>query len=352
MKKLYALGIFVIVLLVAMQTASAQFLEITDLKVKVDGDKESGISNSGGTINKVDPGAKIEIKVKLKNTYPSNAADPEITDIEVTGDIENIDDGDDLEPEEEPDEFDLDDSGDTKSVTIEYKIPLRVDESDFDLELTIEGTNATGATQNDTATFTISIDKEKHLLIFDKAVLAKETTECGKIVDLEVAVFNIGSEDEDDTKLTIKNDELGISFTDIFDLDEGGEDDDTEFRKNYALNIPKDAKTGAYTITADVEYDEGKEKETKTVSLNVNCEPKPVAQEPKQPTKQTTQTTSQPTAQAATVTVPAAIQGSFKAVPKQKSYWESYGLYWIIAGYAIGIIILILLIVFFVRKRQ
>jgi hypothetical protein len=344
-----------------MQTASAtavSFLKIIDIDVKVDGDKESGIGTGGGSIDNVEPGNKIEIKIKVQNVYPSGSADPEITDIEVDqADIEDIDDGDDLEPDDEPDDFDLDDPGDKKTITLEYKVPIRVDEDTFDLTVEIEGVNSTGAKMNVSADFTIEIDKENHLLSIERLSLENEQVKCGRSTDLSFLVFNIGGEDEEDVEIRIVNDELEFSVSEILDLDEGGEDDDTEFGSNYRVNVPKNTPSGTYSIVATVDYRNGRESERETVDLIVDCEPaaaptptptpkpKPTTTVVTQPTP--TNTVTQP-ATPQTVTVPATTQGSFKPTAKQ----SDSGLGLIIAAYVAGIAILIVLIIFIVRRRQ
>tara|TARA_Y100000310_G_scaffold344515_1_gene457690 strand:- start:8489 stop:9565 length:1077 start_codon:yes stop_codon:yes gene_type:complete len=357
MKKLYLIGIMAVIMLFGAQAAAASFLEIVDITVKVSGDKDS-VGNDGGSINNVEPGDKIEIKLKIENTYPSSSADTEITDIEVTGDIEDIDDGDDLEPDEEPDEFDLDDNGDRETVTIDYRIPDRVDEEDFDLNITVEGRNNSGVDQTDSAFFTIEIDKEKHKLTINRANFDRESIACGRSTQFLVEIFNIGGEDEDDVELEIKNEELDIRFTEIFDVEEGAEDDDTEYSNTYTVRVPEDAKPQVYPFIVSVLYRDGREKESVTKDLLVTCDtttttpttttPAPVVTAP----TPTTTTTATPTTTAPTPTVTTVqpTSGPVQATSARRS--SDNGLGWVIAGYIIGIIVLIGLIAVIIKKRQ
>tara|TARA_Y100000310_G_C20698091_1_gene827165 strand:- start:4858 stop:5934 length:1077 start_codon:yes stop_codon:yes gene_type:complete len=357
MKKIYLMGILAIIFLFAISNVSASFLSIIDVDVKVDGDKESGISTSGGNID-VEPGQKVQIKIKVQNAYDSAAADPEITDVEVEeADIEDIDDDDDLEPEDDPDDFDLDDPGDKKTITLEYEIPIRVEEDTFDLTVEIEGINNSGVKQNVSLDFVIEVDKENHLLQFERLSLSQEKVRCGRNTELDVLIFNIGSEEEEDVELSIKNEDLEISFSEIFDIDEGGEDDDSEFGKSYTVAVPKTAQSGIYTLAGEVEYRSGRETERKTTDLEVDCEaivtpaattPKPVVTQPVVTTQVVQPTQPIVTQAPVTQTVPATTSGAFKT---NTSSGLDSGLTLIIAGYVIGIIVLIGLIAFFVRRR-
>ncbi len=355
MKKAYIIGVFALVLLMAIQAVSASFLEISDVDVKVGSKSESGITASGGRIDNVEPGDKIQVKLKVRNTYESAAADPEITDIEVTGDIENMDDGDDLEPDTEPDEFDLEDAGDSKRITLEYSVPIRVDEDDYDLVIDIDGLNNTNVKQNASISFVIEVNKESHKLMFSKAAFDREKAACDKAADFSVLVYNIGSEDEEEVKLTISSEELNILTTEQFDIDSGGVDEDTEFGKTYKLSIPTSAKAGTYTILAALDYRNGGKKETKSVDLLVECEEKKAEPAPAKaatttPAAATTVTTTPVTTTTVMPTTVPATTGAFKATPVQKSFSDKYGLALIIAGYAVGIVILLLIIVY-LRKR-
>jgi hypothetical protein len=347
--------IMAVLMLFVAQTAAASFLEIVDITVKVSGDKEN-VGNDGGNINNVEPGDKISIKLKVENIYPSSAANTEITDIEVTGDIEDLDDGDDLEPDEEPDEFDLDDNGDKDTVTIEYKVPERVEEDDYDLNITVEGRNDSGIKQTDSAFFTIEIDKENHKLEINRVTFDRDTIACGRTNSLLVEVFNIGAEDEDDVELEIRNEELDIRFAEVFDLEEGGEDDDTEFSNSYSVKIPKDTKPDIYQFIVNVLYRDGREKESVSKDLTVTCDTTPVVATPTPVVAAPTPTTIAPTTPTTvaptvpTITTVQPTSGAVQAPSARRSSDNNLG--WIIAGYIVGIIVLIGLIAVIMKKRQ
>ena len=72
-------------------------LEVYDLKVEVDGDKDSSADEDGGTIdNDVRPGSEITMDITLKNLYSSDD-DINIENIDITGTIYDIDDGEDID---------------------------------------------------------------------------------------------------------------------------------------------------------------------------------------------------------------------------------------------------------------
>ena len=102
-------------------------LEVKDIKVYVDGKKESGADEDGGKIDVV-PGSELELKIELENLYTDDE-DVEINDITIEGTLEDIDDGGDIY--DEADDFDLNADRD-KKISLKFDIPLEVEDGDYD----------------------------------------------------------------------------------------------------------------------------------------------------------------------------------------------------------------------------
>lgn len=262
MKKLFIFSFMLLVFLVPL--ALSEGLEIKSLKVYVDGDKDSGTIDA-------DPESEISIEFDIENTF-DKLLNIEITDIEVIAVIEKIDDGDELEPEDDPDVNDLD-AGDDDSVELEYTIPLYVDEDTYELEIKVEGRLPNGTLVQAESVFkTIKIDKEKHNVWIRKAELYSPIIKCGRSTQLDVKIINMGTSDEDDTVLTVTNEELEISARDQFDLDRDPFDSDSRYSNSYTIVVPKEVDAGTYPISIKVTYDDGGKTTEEIVELEVECE--------------------------------------------------------------------------------
>lgn len=314
MKRLLTLFVM---LILSVQVASAGFLIIDDADAFLDGSKKS-IGSSGGTISNVEPGQTLKIKFKFKNIYPSGES--EIEDVDVEGVLESIDDGDDLD--DEADSFDVRPAR-TKSVTLEFQIPYIVDEGDYDLVIEAEGRNESGALQTVNVTYTVEIDKNKHDVIFLKATLGDEEVQCSRDTSLRLQVANIGSEDEEDIHIKVTNSDLELSFKKTFDLDTGGDEDDTTESFSVPIEIANSAPAGTYIIAYQADYHRDTKIKSGQVEIVVkDCAPAPAPEpEPEQVVVQTIQDTTpatgsvdtgfQATGAAVAVTGVAAAQGSF-----------------------------------------
>jgi len=238
-------------------------LKVKDIKVYVDGKKESDADEDGGKIDVV-PGSKLELKIELENLYTDDE-DVEIQDIVVEGTLENIDNDDDIEKDTK--EFDLRPEKD-KEVSLEFDIPLEVDEDDYDLIIEIEGENENGFSYFKQIEFEVEVEKEKHNVIFDQLKFSENSIHCGKSAYLEVKVVNLGTEDES-AKLIISNQDLEINIQESFELSEDPFDKDSSFTKTYKIILPSEIYPGIYTLRADLFF--GNDVESSTAELDVEC---------------------------------------------------------------------------------
>jgi hypothetical protein len=250
-----------------------QMLTIYDIIADVDGESDSSISNSGDDISeKAKPGSVVEIQIKLENQF-SDSSDIDIEDIQITGTLYDIGaDHDDLD--EETSTFDI--SADSKSdyKTLTFNIPSDAEEGSYDIEITAEGTDSEYDTEHSVSvTLTLDVEREKHEISISRAVLSSSTINCGDYTTLDVIIKNTGSNDEDETVLTVKNPNLGLTYTsENLELDKDPDNDDNEFSKTFTIDLRnKELTPGTYPIEIQTFYSEDVLSDLKTVYLTVKC---------------------------------------------------------------------------------
>jgi hypothetical protein len=281
MKKIALISTLTFLVVLMLASSVHAELRFKDLTGYVDGKKDSGASETGGTIDNVEPESKIKFKVEMENTF----SDREINGVTIEATLKDIDDGEDLD--DESDDFDLD-PGDDKRVTFEFDIPLEVEDGSYTLELYAEGNDNTvnRTKHNATLKITVEVEKEKHKLHYYLTRLTPESVSCGRPTELEVGVINLGREDEDDVRLEVSNSDLELQEqTAVFELDEGANDDDVKTVKRFKITTSEKLAVGTYPIQLKTSYNKDSKLLSDSVDLIVTaCEAKvePVAEEKKE----------------------------------------------------------------------
>ncbi|MCK4589455.1 MAG: hypothetical protein KAT77_03365 [Nanoarchaeota archaeon] len=217
------------------------------VSVKIDGD-----SVSDGDEAKIKPDEDLDVEIEVENI-----GSIDFDEVTIIGTIYDLD-GDDVEEEVE---FRLGD-GRKKKETLVFDIPEDLDEDDYKLEIEIEAEDDDGIIHSQELEFTLITTKEKHKLKLD-ASLSTEVLQCVRQGTIRTEIKNLGSNDEDDVRLEIKESNLGIDFTkDNIEIDE-----DDEFRTSFALNL-NDADAGNYKFTVTV-YRDNKISEEQTLDLEI-----------------------------------------------------------------------------------
>lgn len=222
--------------------------------------------------DKFKPGETIEVTVE----YENNADEIDLEDVELIvqildedGDVVEDDDGDDIEDDEDIGDLD---AGDDGSTTFEFTMPYDVDDGDeYTVYAKIKGDNVDDNSEkyedvDDSET--IKAVRENHEIELYDVELDSETLSCGRVTYLHVSVRDIGSSDED-VELLVENYQLGISNTDIFEVDSDPDKDDFEVTRSYLIDIPDDTTPGTYQLNIKAYYDDGDELEATTVVLTV-----------------------------------------------------------------------------------
>ena len=246
--------------------AATSMLRIESVKSYVDGSKDSGTIDA-------DPGSDVKFKVKVDNLFTNDNGDLEINDITVTVNIKDIDDGDDLE--EESEEFDLDPEDD-KTVDVNFKIPLEVDEDTFSVEIIAEGKDENNTKHTATESLDLRVKKETHKLLFTRTSLSTNNLKCSRNTQLSIGVMNLGTSQED-VIMRVGNDNIGLNKQISFSLDDDPFESESKYSTSIPIQVRGDVEAGTYPILIRAEYSDGAETKDTNVDLVVeDCEKKVV----------------------------------------------------------------------------
>ncbi len=252
------------------EVGTPQKLEIYDVDITVDGSRNNNVGE--GDIVDVKPESDVTVKVQVKNMYTSTEK-VDINDVVITVTAVAIDDGDDIE--EETREFDIRyNSIITK--TIDFKIPLKVDEGEYDLIIHAEGEDEDGYTQEAEITAKLNVEKKNHAVEIKRAEVYPTEVSCDRTVDLDVEVINLGRQYEDEAALSVESPSLKFVQRENFELSNDPYDEDSTKTFHYTIDIPEDLRAGTYTITIKTYYDEDIMFDYKTLTVKVkDCEKTP-----------------------------------------------------------------------------
>ncbi|MAG91043.1 hypothetical protein CMO83_00025 [Candidatus Woesearchaeota archaeon] len=239
-------------------------LKITDVDAKVDRSSDNNLRD-GETISRdAEPESMVELKVEVTNLF--NSTGLKINDIVVTVTIEDIDDGDDME--EESREFDLRPGRDKRS-TFKFKLPLNIEDGDFNIAIEAEGTDEDGNDHSDDLDVELEVQKERHDLRLQRLNIDKSKVKCDtESFTISYTIINLGEEDEDKSYVEIINRDLGLNFVQRDISIDAGADDNT-FSGSHTLKISNKVENATYPITVNVYSDDGRVSDTKTINLEV-----------------------------------------------------------------------------------
>ena len=341
-------GIMFLMLAVPMAYAGTGKLLIDKLDVEVDGKWSRNVENAETISREAEPGSTVKFKIQFKNNY-TDAEDLKIEDITATVTIEEIDDGDDLD--EESNEFDVR-ADDDKTVSVEFDIPVEVDEDTFDVTIEAEGEDENGTDQSITWTVSLEVQKETHELRFYRKTLSPAEIKCGGTASFNLGIINTGSDDQEDVELTISNNDLEYStLVTISEITADPFEDESKYSKIFKIEVPETAESGIYPIEFKAVYDDGDEEILDSVDLTVTeC----VAEEEVVPEEEEEEdvvvVTPQPTVPV--ITQPTITQ-PVTSTEEEKSFFESGWFIGLLIGAELLIIIIaIVLVVTLVKKRS
>lgn len=278
--------------------SSGDRLEITDVSADCSPDNcdDDDLSASGamdgdaGEVREISPGADLTLKFRVRNTWPSDEDDHDISNIELECDLEDI--GDEDSQTETIDFNDLDPGDRSDREEMIFSIADDADEDTYTMDCTLNGDDDDGTNYNLDFTVDVRVEKADNSVIFTKTQVTPATVSCDRNASLDLTVQNVGGSDEDDVDIVLSNSQLGIVKT-IFvgDLQEGdGNDRDTLYRAKYDFIVPKNAAPGTYDIQAEVFFNDGDDSNLAFPQIIVqSCVPETT--QPSVPTTPTTPTT-------------------------------------------------------------
>ena len=281
-KKSILIAVFSVVFLSMLSIisyADSGMLEITQINARVDYEPAivyenvskknsvSGIPNGSSIDADIYPGSEVEFEIRMASKF-KKTEEPDIRDVIATITLEKIDDGADVEKEStemtlEPDE--------EKRVFVKLKIPQKVDLSTFNVNILAEGDyNGTHAAA--LYRLKLPVRKESHDIRMNVLSLNNNAFGCDRKAALTVGIYNAGKNEEDQIKIEIKNDALGINFVkDNIHLANAPSDSDIEFKQQMPISVSSNAAAGNYPITANL-YWHGILFTSKTIDLRIaNC---------------------------------------------------------------------------------
>jgi hypothetical protein len=257
MKKL-SLLVVMFILLVSFVYASD--FDIDDLTVIV-GDEEYRSVRDMDQINDfIEPGTKIEFEIEFAN----NMRDTDIEDIKPTLTLLDATEGEHIT--DKVDEFDLN-KDKTKIKSFKIDIPDDADE----IEKTVE-IYAKGVDENDTVheikwTIYLKIEDEDREIKIHRTKINQTTLDCSGKIDLITWIENNGKYDEDEAKLIVKNDDLGIyEEYDNLDIEEG-----EIYTKQTLIDIERVEKPGTYPLEITTYYKHKHLDDIKTIDITLKA---------------------------------------------------------------------------------
>ena len=349
MKKLI-IGIMFLMLVVPMAYAGTGKLLIEKLDVEVDGKWSRNVEDGETISREAEPGSTVKFKIKFKNNY-TDAEDLKIEDITATVTIEEIDDGDDLD--EESSEFDVREDDD-KTVSVEFDIPIEVDEDTFDVTIEAEGEDENGTDQSVTWTVSLELEKETHELRFYRNTLSPSEVKCGATTSFNLGIINTGSDDQEDVELTISNSDLEYStLVTISEIEAEPFEDECRYSKIFKINVPRTAEAGIYPIDFKATYDDGDELIEDSVDLTVTeCKEEEEVVPPEDEDEEDVVVVTPPVVTPPVITPPV-VTPPVTSTEEEKSFFESGWFVGLLIGAELLIIIIaIVLVVTLVKRRS
>jgi len=199
------------------------------------------------------------VKVDIEDV---KATTEDLEDVEVEVCLYNVDDAEEIECWEIDEKFDIDED-DEEDYELEFTIPNSEDigkKDNYRLVVFVKADgDETGKDHCVQASEEIEIERETHDVIVKDVVLSPTTAQAGETVQITVKVENIGTKDEDDVYVVLKDAVLGINLESTkFDLDDYT-DSDNDHTVRFMITIPQNAKAQDYILEPMVYFDDADE---------------------------------------------------------------------------------------------
>lgn len=208
------------------------------------------------------PGDEIKVEFDVSNEITTD-----MNDVRVRVWIED-DAGERISDRIDTEKFNVEGkTTETKDVTL--KVPVDAKDGKHYVVFEATGQDDDGNDVYDLTFESIDVERNAHNLLIESVTFNPEMPICGSSVEIAVKVANIGTSDEDDAYVTIKNTKLGIDYkSDVFEVQDSGSDADYTVRA--VVDIPKSAGEDLYPLDVKVTFNEG-DTISKIVDMAASC---------------------------------------------------------------------------------
>jgi len=199
----------------------------------------------------------------------------ESLDIFVDGDKDSdVDNGNDMDLGN----VDAEEKSDYK--TVEFTLPLDSQVGTYPLKVHVDGTDENDVLHEQDWTVYIKVKRDSHDILIERASVFPETLSCSRTATMDVKITNLGNRNEDEARLRITNDDLGIDVNDgLIELDEDPDSSGNSYSVSRFISLPADFKAGTYPILVRAFYEDTILLKQQTIELKVEDCKKGGAQE-------------------------------------------------------------------------
>ncbi len=217
----------------------------------------------------VKPGEMVRMYFSLDNLFDSNYREGDI-DGTILVELNDNNFGEDVDEEldyviDSGEKFD--DGGDD-SVYLEFLVPLDAEDREYDLDITIEGSDENGADYTIEWSAELEVIREGDDVRVENVTLTPDTVSCLRSVTAKVNIRNYGSDDQNNAAVRITNSQVNIDLDEGFSLDEGFGSDATH-TAIFDFSVPSTLAAGSYPLKVETFYDFDKISDQKFVDLVV-----------------------------------------------------------------------------------
>ncbi|MAG52909.1 MAG: hypothetical protein CMH62_03020 [Nanoarchaeota archaeon] len=223
-------------------------------------DPTDGVKIKIGDIDFDDDDYRIgdTVNVDIENV---EASVEDLEDVEVEVVLYNVDENKEIDSWEADGATDLDEDEDD-DYSVEFVIPNDEDigkKDEYLLIVHVKADDESGDNQCIQESENIDIERETHDVIVDSFTISPSTITAGETVQLSIRVENIGTKNEDDVYVSLRDSVLGIDYeSNRFDLDDY-KDSDNDRSVRFVVTIPETTAAGDYIIQPTVYFDDADE---------------------------------------------------------------------------------------------
>ncbi|MEK6903571.1 MAG: tandem-95 repeat protein [Nanoarchaeota archaeon] len=238
-------------------------LDLTDTTLFVN-DKSSKNVDDKDDIKDIKPKDRFELEITAENTY-DQSTNLDMKDVGVRIDCDDQNDFDFDDKTE-----DIGDIGteDEETTTFTFAVEDDAADSDTKCTLVIEGDDENRARHAESLEFTLSVQRESHDLQIEGLDATPSSILCEtQNINIRADIRNLGKTDESDAVVEIISKDLSYQLrTNSFELDEDNVQD-----VNFLIPVPPSLTTGEKAIQIKTFYDNTKESNSETISVDNQC---------------------------------------------------------------------------------